>query len=107
MELGPRFYGLLINGSHATAALTVSVGSGPILLGFTYQTPVERNVDPASIFDGFIKPKEETCRPCRESAHAECVGPKECACPLCDIARTAQEMSAEWDLFDRAEGWKD
>jgi hypothetical protein len=30
-----------------------------------------------------------------------------CQCALCAIAQTAREMTDEWDLFDRADQWRD
>jgi hypothetical protein len=68
-------------------------------------------------------PAVKLCRPCSEKnviEHSGYYGVKTteralihacdggaCECPLCDIARTAQEMTDYEKFMDRVDGWRD
>jgi hypothetical protein len=98
---------------------------GAIVIGVT---PLQKATVP-EVPPAFTEPPDppelKLCRPCSdknviEKSGVSYYGAKEteralihacdgngCQCALCAIAQTAREMTDEWDLFDRADQWRD
>lgn len=75
--------------------------------GNLFPAAVETPKEPWADLSAEADPKGIICRPCSESAHGECEGKQHCRCQLCtsSLLDTIREMTEEWNLLDRSEGW--